>query len=295
MTAVPEPRPAGPQPATACKSEATSLAWEALPDGCWRLTSPGFSMNSGLVVGSRLAALIDTGAGPREAEAIHRAVRRITDAELLVINTHAHGDHFLGNEYFRAHGAKQFYAGNLAMAHMEESAAHQRALVRDLEPEMAAGVGQHTELHLPTRGIGSAPHHLNLGDRFITLQQVGSAHSPGDLTVRAGRVLFAGDVVEQGGPPNFEDSHPRRWLRLLEDLATGEAADTVFVPGHGGTVDRDFVARQAEQLHGAISLCRLIAARHAAGSGPSDDELTALPYGPVESRYLYERLTSTYP
>ena len=276
-------------------AESAPLAWEALPDGCWRLTSPGFAMNSGLIVGSRLAVLIDTGAGPREAEAIHRAVRRITGLDLIVVNTHAHGDHFLGNDYFRAQGVKEFYAGNLAIGHMEESEAEQRALVRSLEPEMGAGVGEHTRIHVPTHALGSGPHELNLGNRFITLQQVGSAHSPGDVTVRAGRVLFAGDVIEQGGPPNFGDSRPSQWLRLLEDLAAHEGSDTVFVPGHGGPVDRDFVQRQANELREAIVLCRRIAAGLTEGREPTDIELSVLPYGPVESRFIYERLAATSP
>ena len=148
---------------------------------------------------------------------------------------------------------------------------------------------------MPTHALGSGPRELNLGNRFITLQQVGSAHSPGDVTVRAGRVLFAGDVIEQGGPPNFGDSRPSQWLRLLEDLAAHEGSDTVFVPGHGGPVDRDFVQRQANELREAIVLCRRIAAGLTEGREPTDIELSVLPYGPVESRFIYERLAATSP
>ena len=115
------------------------LVWEALPDDCWRLRSPGFEMNSGLIVGTRNSLLIDTGSGPREAAAIHRAVRRITDVPLIVANTHAHGDHFLGNDYFRAHGVNDFYAGTLAIEHMEQTESQQRELVASIEPEMATG------------------------------------------------------------------------------------------------------------------------------------------------------------
>lgn len=271
------------------------LAWEALPDGCWRLTSPGFSMNSGLVVGTRTAVLIDSGSGPREAAAIHRAVRRITGVGLIVVNTHAHGDHFLGNDYFRDQGVTDFYAGVLALERMRETETEQRSLVRDLEPEMASSRGEHTRIHLPTHTVGSAPYEINLGDRFVTLQQIGSAHSPGDLTVHAGRVVFAGDVIEQGGPPNFEDSRPVQWLHLLDGLAATEATDTIFVPGHGGCVGLDFVQRQAAQLRGAIETCRAIAAAHGAGASPDAEALSVLPYGPVESRFLYERLMATRP
>lgn len=271
------------------------LAWEALPDDCWRLRSPGFGMNSGLIVGTRNSLLIDTGSGPREAEAIHRAVRRITDAPLIIVNTHAHGDHFLGNDYFRARGVTDFYAGTLAIEHMEQTESQQRELVAGIEPEMAAGQGEYTSLRIPEHRVGSAPVRINLGDKFVTLQQLGTAHSPGDLSVHTGRVLFAGDVIEQGGPPNFADSLPLRWVAVLDELVTGEALDTVYVPGHGGTVDRDFVQHQRDQIRDAITECRDIAARYQAGSEPTADELDTLPFGPVESLFLYQRVQATCP
>ena len=136
---------------------------------------------------------------------------------------------------------------------------------------------------------------INLGDKFVTLQQLGNAHSPGDLSVHTGRVLFAGDVIEQGGPPNFEDSLPLRWVAVLDELVTGESLDTVYVPGHGGTVDRDFVRHQRDQIREAITSCRKIAVGHKAGSEPTSDELGALPFGPVESRNLYQRVQATCP
>lgn len=283
------------EPSTEKGAEQAKLVWEALPGDCWRIRSPGFGMNSGLIVGSRSSLLIDTGSGPREAQAIHRAVRRITDTPLIVANTHAHGDHFLGNDYFRAHGVSDFYAGTLAIERMQETESQQRELVANAEPEMAAGQGEYTRLYVPAHRVGSAPVRINLGDKFVTLQQLGTAHSPGDLSVHTGRVLFAGDVIEQGGPPNFEDSLPLRWVAVLDELVTGEAQDTVYVPGHGGTVDRDFVLHQRDQIREAIAICRKIAAAHKAGSVPSDDELGTLPFGPVESRNLYLRVQATCP
>lgn len=276
-------------------NDSADLAWEALPDGCWRLISPGFNVNSGLIVGSRRALLIDTGSGPRQAAAIYRAVRRITDVELVVVNTHAHGDHCLGNEYFRTSGVSEFYAGTLAIEHLQKTVDQQRFLVKDVEPEMANGCGENTRLHIPSHGVGSAPQALNLGDKFATLQQLGTVHSPGDLSVHTGRVLFAGDVLEQGGPPNFEDSLPMRWVHVLEELARGEALDTVYVPGHGGTVDRAFVERQGQEILEAIGICRQLARRRDHGGEPTDEELSVLPFGPSESRNLYHRVVATCP
>ena len=69
----------------------------------------------------------------------------------------------------------------------------------------------------------------------------------------------------------------------------------MFVPGHGGPVDRDFVQRQADELREAILRCRRIAAGLRGGREPTDAELSVLPYGPVESRFIYERLAATGP
>lgn len=50
-----------------------------------------------LVVGEKKAAVIDTMNGYND---LHKAVREITDKPLVVINTHGHPDHILGNVYF---------------------------------------------------------------------------------------------------------------------------------------------------------------------------------------------------
>ena len=49
MPDAPEPMPDwSSSGAHAADAEAAPLAWEALPDSCWRLASSGFAMNSGL-------------------------------------------------------------------------------------------------------------------------------------------------------------------------------------------------------------------------------------------------------
>ena len=60
-------------------------------------------------------------------------------------------------------------------------------------------------------------------------------------------VVLAGDLVEQGAPPQFGDAFPLDWPRTL-DLLLSTTAATVVVPGHGDVVDRDFVAAQRDVL-----------------------------------------------
>ena len=68
-------------------------AW-MVPNGSWG------ESNSGLVVGEGESLLIDTLWDPKYTRAMLDAMRSLTDAASLktVVNTHADGDHFWGNE-----------------------------------------------------------------------------------------------------------------------------------------------------------------------------------------------------
>lgn len=68
---------------------------EKLADGVWSLLSPGGCPTlCYLVEGAERALLIDTGFGVGDLKAL---CERLTDKPLLVVDTHSHGDHVLGN------------------------------------------------------------------------------------------------------------------------------------------------------------------------------------------------------
>jgi glyoxylase-like metal-dependent hydrolase (beta-lactamase superfamily II) len=92
---------------------------------------------------------------------------------------------------------------------------------------------------------------IDLGDRGLTLRHLGRGHTDNDLVVAvAGAdVVFAGDIIEESGPPAYgDDSYPLEWpntnLRLLEWIAP----TATVVPGHGDVVDRSFVAAQQQSI-----------------------------------------------
>jgi glyoxylase-like metal-dependent hydrolase (beta-lactamase superfamily II) len=69
-----------------------------------------------------------------------------------------------------------------------------------------------------------------------------------------GTVVFAGDLVEEGAPPAFEDSFPAEWpatLGRLHAMARGPV-----VPGHGAVVDAAFVGAQREELLAVLAAVR---------------------------------------
>lgn len=83
--------------------------------------------------------VIDTGCGPRQGREILAAVREKTQLPLVVVNTHAHYDHFFGNAVFADDGVTEFWAHANCAATIERDADNQRRFVATNEPEMAAG------------------------------------------------------------------------------------------------------------------------------------------------------------
>ena len=65
-------------------------------EGIYQIYEPG-GVGSSLIVGKHQAMLIDTGYGFAD---ISKAVRKVTDLPLRVVNTHGHTDHAGGNRYF---------------------------------------------------------------------------------------------------------------------------------------------------------------------------------------------------
>lgn len=246
--------------------------WQVLGGGSFVLRSSAARalVNIGLVVGSERALVIDTGCGPRHGAEILAAVRAVTALPLVVVNTHAHWDHFFGNAVFRQDGVNlleaqhegeghrggpAFWAHAAAARAMAESGESQRVFVGGPEPEMAAGVGVGTGIVLPSRLVGERSAAdgrletsvaLDLGGISVDLFTLGRGHTDGDLMVGAAGVLFAGDVLEEGAQPSFEDSYPAEWIAVLRRLAGMGGKYPVMIPGHGRPVDATFAAAMAD-------------------------------------------------
>ena len=100
---------------------------------------------------------------------------------------------------------------------------------------------------------------LDVGGREVTLRFLGRGHTSSDLVVEVedqddGTVVFAGDLVEEGAPPAFDDAFPAEWpatLGRLHALARGPV-----VPGHGAVVDAAFVGAQREELLAVLAALR---------------------------------------
>lgn len=264
--------------------------WREVGARNYVLSTAGASLNTGLVVGSERALVIDTGCGPEQAGEILAAVREVTGLPLVVVNTHAHFDHFFGNAVFAAAGVTEFWAHENAVRGIAEFGEEQRQLLGTIEPEMAAGQGPNTQIVPPNAIVRDQPVIIDLGGVSATLFYLGRGHTDGDLLVGTETTLFSGDLVEQGSHPSFEDSYPADWANSLRQLSALRHRYEFLVPGHGEPVNDEFVRTMANTMTTAVRQ-----AQQATRDMPDDatKAIPILPYGPDQSRWFILRLKET--
>ncbi|GAA2712264.1 MBL fold metallo-hydrolase [Micromonospora olivasterospora] len=274
-----------------------SLRFVEVADRVYVLREPLLDVNVTLVVGDGGALVVDTLSTAGQAAELAAAARAVTPHPLTVVNTHHHFDHCFGNATLAADPARPVYAHEAAAAWLRERPDELRRAaveeVRDGRPELAAELAE-TTLLAPTHTVRLETT-LDVGGRRVVLRHPGHGHTDADLVVHVpdADVLVAGDLVEESGPPAFEESYPLQWPDAVADLLRLTGPGTVVVPGHGELVEPEFVRAQHAQL---AELAWLIRAGHTAGAPPERIAAEA-PFGAraalTAARRGYAELTGT--
>jgi len=199
----------------------------------------GMNANTGFIVTTGGVVVVDSGAGYLAAQAMHRAIKRVTRQPVkYVVNTGGQDHRWLGNGYFREQGA-EIIAARPVRADMEQrSGAQIEALRLDLKERLDGTRPVYPERLFEQRET------LRLGATEIQLLFFHGGHTPGDSVVWLPKqnVLFAGDLVYVDrllGVLPFSNS--RNWLasfEAMEKLKPGK-----IVPGHGKVCDLDQARR----------------------------------------------------
>ncbi|MDO3703427.1 MBL fold metallo-hydrolase [Micromonospora sp. C28SCA-DRY-2] len=238
-------------------------------DGVHVYREPLLRVNVTLVVGDGAALLVDTLSTAGQAAELAAAARAVTPHPWTVVNTHHHFDHCFGNATLAADPPRPVYAHPLAAEELRERPDRLRREayeeIRDEYPALAGELAD-TVLLAPTHTVHTEAT-LDVGGREVVLRHPGRAHTAADLLVHVpdADVLVAGDLVEQSGPPAFEESYPLQWPDAVAELLRLTTPSTVVVPGHGEPVDAEFVRAQHAQL---VELAWLIRAGHTGGAPP---------------------------
>lgn len=249
--------------------------WREVADRVFVRRFANFNVTVGLVVGDDAALVVDTRGSERQGRELSAEIRWITQHRLIVANTHHHYDHVFGNYAFLP---------SELWGH-EQCAARLRAEGRTTQFALAAAMPEVAREYTETRitppsktfreGVS-----LELGSRKVELTHFGRGHTDNDVVVVVPdvHVVFAGDLIEHGGPPSFEDSYPMDWPGTLGRLL--DVADGPVVPGHGEAVDRAFVEGQLADLSALAQLAR----RVRFDGGSANDALPLSPFPATAAR-----------
>ncbi len=261
------------------------MKFAEIADRVYLLAYPTFNVNCTLVVGDDRALLVDTLSDHAQAAELGAAVRQVTQLPWTLVNTHFHFDHCFGNAAL-AQADTPIWGHPDTASELAERGEHWR-----LEWEALYGLDLSQVTILPPNTLVSQRAIVELGGREVVLSHHGRGHTAGDIVAAVDNVLIAGDLVEQGAPPAFEDAYPLEWPEALAGLEALCGEHTVIVPGHGEPVDRDFLHAQHDLL---TSLDWLIREGHA-DDAPQERVVAASPLnrfgqeGLLQSRLAVKR------
>lgn len=228
----------------------------------------GNIVNTAFIAGPGGIVVIDSGPSLRYGEQMHRAIAGISGQPLaLVINTHHHPDHFLGNQAFAGTPIAALPAT------IEGIAAEGNAFAENLF-RMSGDWMKGTEVLVPNRALAAGTSEI-AGRRLRLIGLDG--HTGADLAVydEESGVLFAGDLVFNGRAPTTPHADIAHWLTALDRLEaiTREPGFAVLVPGHGA------VTRDAAPIRQTRAWLRWLQAamQTAAREGLDMNEVLALP------------------
>lgn len=227
------------------------------------------SSNAGIVIGDERVLVVDTRVTPTFGDEFARTVLAATGArmeELIVVNSHFHGDHVFGNGSFR--GATIVASASTQAAERREWA-RQVAIFERLRPHQAEEIRGASQV-TPTIGV-TGPTRIDLGGVEVELEPFGPAHTEGDLvvTIPDDGVAFVADLAFNGHWPSMWNADVRGWLSALRRLS--RTAMPIVVPGHGPVGD-------PAMLDGAAACLRFLITLELDDGGDQDAAIAASPF-----------------
>jgi glyoxylase-like metal-dependent hydrolase (beta-lactamase superfamily II) len=200
----------------------------------------GHTSNAGFIVTDEGVLVFDTLGTPALGNALLRHIRAIADKPVkYVALSHYHADHIYGLQAFRDQTDAVIVAQSKALdytaaGNLDDEAAESRLEQR--RAALAPWVNAETRIVLPSLVFHVASE-IRLGGHQFQMLYAGPAHSMSDmmLLVLPERVLFAGDIVQNGRIPFMASAavNTRNWLAGLGEVE--RLAPGFVIPGHGKT------------------------------------------------------------
>lgn len=257
--------------------DGTILNWDTLSDGVYAMVDRNTGGNSLAVVSENAVLLVDT-KYPQLGRALKTDAEGFAgeNAELILVNSHHHGDHTGGNGSIVPH-ASASYAHENAIPRIEESFASVKDNARKAEQTAIDSGGSEqlvksarrtqqsaskwrTSTITPKNPIKGEKNSFVTGALDVDLYHFGNGHTDNDLIIHipAHNLMHTGDLVFNGLHPFMFPAHgatAKGWIVSLQGAHKLCDADTIVVPGHGVVGDRSIIEKQIsyfEQLIDAV-------------------------------------------
>jgi glyoxylase-like metal-dependent hydrolase (beta-lactamase superfamily II) len=210
----------------------------------------GFRNNVVIVQTSAGIVVFDPGGSNSAGEMVVRKVKSLTKQPIIaVFDSHAHGDHWLGNEAIKKHYPNAVIYGHKLTQQRIQGAEGLRWLntINRLTDNLANG----QKVVAPDKIVRSGDV-ITIGDTAFRIYHTGKAHTNCDIMIEiVGQdILFSGDVIRNGLLGIMEEDASFKGNIKAIDLIINKQF-SIIIPGHGpaGGVE---IARSYQQYLQAI-------------------------------------------
>ncbi|MDG6777511.1 MBL fold metallo-hydrolase [Thiomicrorhabdus sp. zzn3] len=189
-----------------------------------------FFNNPGFIVTSEGVVVIDTGSSVQIGEMVLRQIKTVTDKPVIaVINTHYHGDHWLGNHAFIAQNPKlDIYSHQATIDNIKNGGGE--FWVGFMQRMSNNGISG-TVVTPPNKTLEGGEI-LTFGDTTVKVHQFGKAHTECDLIVEVveDKVAFLGDTAMRRVANMADGSFPGtiETMKKAKELGCDQ-----YILGHG--------------------------------------------------------------
>jgi glyoxylase-like metal-dependent hydrolase (beta-lactamase superfamily II) len=216
---------------------------EKVADGVYAIVSParsfpdpqnkGWNSNSAFIETSEGLLVFDTGSSETIGKALLQTIRTVSAKPIKwVINSHSHGDHWLGNGAFAGEKPAEMIASDVAIELMQKNGYD---WVDRFNTLSEGATGKFTPV--PAKDAVVKAVAREFGGVEVQILFSGNSHSPGDIVfwLPQQSVLLTGDTLYTQRPPATFDAHVRQWAVFLQELEA--LKPQVVIPGHGPVSD----------------------------------------------------------
>jgi glyoxylase-like metal-dependent hydrolase (beta-lactamase superfamily II) len=223
------------------------------PDGFPTPENQGMMCNITFVNTAKGLVVVDSGASVQIGEMAIRQIKKTFKKPVIaIINTHYHGDHWLGNDAFvTAYPNLPIYAHPGTIADIRSM---QGKLWRTLMEQWTNQATLGTRVIPPNQPINHGQE-LKFGDVTLRFHHYGKAHTPSDICVEVleDKLTCVGDIAMDRRIANMDDGSYVGTFKTYDELEKN-ARSTIWLPGHGEP-SADVLAWNREMFEGIYRPC----------------------------------------